>query len=137
MYIYIAFATITPLERIVSRSDIECPGDRIPYNCSILSNSETIHLTWLVKFPGQPPMNITYDISSSLRNIDILNSAISTSLERFESDKYIESTLEVMLRANLPTNQTKIDCTINDLGNDSVLVNVNSTGERMQLVRPV
>ena len=124
----LASVVITPLERITSRNDIECPGDIIPYNCSIQSNSETIHLTWRVTLPGQAPINITYHNSSNLNSVDILNNFIKTSFDQYMNDEYIESTLNLTVVANVPINQTQLECFIEELGNDSVYVSVDISG---------
>lgn len=113
----------------MSRSDIECPEDIVPFNCSIQSNSETLHLIWRVNVPGQVPINITYDNISSLYEVDFFNNIISTSLQAFESDNYIESTLELTLSRSVSTNRTRVGCIIDSLGNDSILVTIDSKGE--------
>ncbi len=125
-----ASVSIISLERIVSRDDIECPGDIIPYNCSILSNSETVHLTWRVTLPaGQIPINITYYSMTALDNSTSLNSYITTSLTGFRSDEFIHSTLEVSLQPGIPTDQIILECSIDDLGNDTIIVRINSSSK--------
>ncbi len=75
------------------------------------------------------PINITYDNTSTLDDVNNLNSFITTSLDQYRNDEYAESTLQLTLQANVPTNQTKLECTIGNIGNDSVFKFVNSSGE--------
>ncbi len=126
-FLFTAIVTIIPLERNVSRDDIECPGDIIPYNCSIESNSETVRLTWRVTLPGQTPFNVTYD--GEFGNRTSLNSYISTSLTGFRSDEFIHSTLEVTVQPDIPTDQIMLECSIGDLGNQITTVLINTSGE--------
>ncbi len=111
----------------MSRDDIECPGDIIPYNCSIQSNSETVHLTWRVILPGQMSFNVTY--YGGFENRTRLNSYISTYLTGFRSDEFIHSTLEVTVRPDIPTDQIMLECSIGDLGNHTSTVFINTSGE--------
>ncbi len=127
-YLCIASVSIFPLQRVTSRNDIECPGDIISYNCSIQSNSETVHLIWRVTLPGRIPINITYDSTSTLNDVDNLKSFISTSLDSLISDEYIESTLWVIVQVDIPANQTELECITGDLGIDSVSIFVNASG---------
>ena len=127
--IIIALVIITELQRITSKENIECPGDSIPYNCSIHSNSETIHLIWRVTLPGQMPFNITYGHYTNLNSVDSLNYFITTTLTQYISDEYIESTLNMTVVADIPINQTQLECFIGDLGNNSVYVSVNISGK--------
>ena len=118
------------MERIVSRDDIECPGDIIPYNCSILSNSESVHLTWNITLPGSL-LNITYYGGLEFDNGSDLNSYISTSLTGFMSDEYIHSTLTIRVDPNIipDTDQIMLNCSIGDLGFDISSVDINTSSK--------
>ena len=116
------------IERIVPRSDIECPGDIIPFNCFVESNSETVHLTWRVTLPTGVTVNITHNSASSINQIHQVNSFISSSLTQFMNDEYIESSLNITIVADVLVNQTKIECLIGSLGNDTVYMLVNKSG---------
>lgn len=120
-----ASVIITPLPRNVSRDDIDCPGDITSYNCSIQSNSETVHLTWRVTLPGGMPLIITYDNTSRRNNIDALNIFISANLGEYERDKYIESTLQLVLQDTI---SVTLECIIQSLGYDTFTATVNSSG---------
>ena len=87
-----------------------------------------MHLVWRVTLPNQSPLNITYDSSSVLYAVNNLNHFIDASLIRFDSDEYVESTLRIILQSNISADQTKLECIVNNLGNDSVSVSVNSSG---------
>ena len=117
------------MPRTPSRSDIECPGDNITYNCSIESNSETVHLIWHVTLPGQKQFNITYyNSSSSPYQVNDLNGFISTTLERYVNDKYIESILQLIVPFGIKINQTLLECSIGHFDNSSASVLVDSSG---------
>ena len=112
----------------MSRNDIECPGDVLPYNCSITSNSENVHLIWRVTLPDQEPVNVTYDHKSRRDESHSLNTFINTTLANFVADEYIESILYMTVVADIPINQTKLECLIGHLGNDTIYVPVNISG---------
>lgn len=112
----------------MSRVDIECPGDTIPYNCSIRSNSETVHLIWRVTIPGQMPMTSTYDGTSTLNNKDSLGASTTTVLTRYTSQAYIESILTFSVLKNVSLNSTTIECSSEGLDNDTQTVFVNTSG---------
>ena len=118
------------IERIVPRSDIECPGDIIPFNCFVESNSETVHLTWRVTLPTGVTVNITHNSASSVNQFHQLNNFISSSLTQFMNDEYIESSLNITVDAGVLINQTKIECLIGHLENVSLYVLVNISGNK-------
>ena len=109
---------------------IDCPGDTIIYNCSILSNSEMVHLTWHVTFPGLIPINITYDSTSSINVIDILDMNTSVVLLRYEADQYIESVITFRLLKNISMNGTiLLECSIAPhLDHNTAAIIVNTSG---------
>ena len=109
------------------RDDIECPGDIVPYNCSIESNSENIHLTWHVSIPGQMPINITYS-SANHGHVTRLNNYITTYVTGLRRDQFIHSTLELTVEPEIPADQIMLECSISDIGNDSadVFINISS-----------
>ena len=136
----IAFIEVTPLERILSRMDIECPGDIIAYNCFVMSNSENVQLTWRVALPEEKPFNVTYDGSSAVNieeRIGIsdnssaennIGMSITTTLNDFMADEYIESTIVFTVLKDLVLNGTELDCTSEVLGTNSIVVLVNISG---------
>ncbi len=54
------------LERNITRPNIDCPGDTLSYNCSVVMNTDRVDLTWIITLPGQIPISITYDDTSVL-----------------------------------------------------------------------
>ena len=111
----------------MSSPGIDCPGDTISYNCSILSNSETLHLTWCVTFPGLVPINMTYDSSSNVSILDYLGMNISTTLTAYNrSSGYIESIITLTVLTDV--NGTELECSISDLDNDIITTLVYSSG---------
>ena len=127
-----AFVTLAALERNVSRLDIECPGDMISYTCSVMSNSEMVQLTWHVTLPGGITANITYDNTSILNTADNIgiNNNIITTLTRYTSDEYIESTIVFTVLADVDLNMTLLECTSEDLNSDFDTIFVETAGAK-------
>ncbi len=116
-------------ERNTARTDIDCPMDTISYNCSILSNSERVHLRWRVTLPGSMPVTITYDNTSILNNMDNLAMGVITTLTTYRRDEYIESLIVFTVVRNIVLNGTMIECSISDLDNDVVTLFINSSSK--------
>lgn len=119
---------LTTLERNVSRPDIECPGDTIPYKCSIQSNSENIFLRWQVSIPGQIPLTITYDSTSMPNSNEALSAHVRSTLTSFVSQSYVESVIEVEVPRGVSFNNTMVECSFSTLTTDMVTVLVDSAG---------
>lgn len=115
----------------MSRHGLECPGDTIPYNCLIQSNSEALHLIWHLTFPDSHALiEIIFNGSStSLAHETRLNGYINASLIGYTEDMYIESSLVITVHPNASMNQLFLQCLIEDLGNDSSNVLINSSSE--------
>lgn len=126
-FISLADVALTPLPLDVSRPDIICPGDRIPYNCSIRSNSENVHLIWRITLPSLISYSITYDRYSDTVYVNNTGGVITTFLTNFTDDTYIASTLELIL-SNFSLNQTRLQCLILGLDSDTVYVDINTSG---------
>lgn len=126
---FLAAVTISPIH---TQDDIDCPGDILPYRCVLQSNSETLHLIWRVTLPGQVPVAIKYDMTSDNNSINNLTGGISTILTQYNmSVEYIESTVMLTVDNNVSkTNQTLLECIIMDLANKSLIVIVNSSGNK-------
>lgn len=127
---FAAFVTVFPLERNVSRLDIDCPGDTIPYHCSILSNSETIQLAWKVTFPEMVPLSISYDGSSVSNNSDMLGMNITAIVSNYIAEEVIESVITLTILRNVSMNGTILECSSEDLDNVTLDVDVDSNGNR-------
>lgn len=128
----IAFVTITELKRNVSRYDIECSGDTIPYACVILSNSENVVLMWFVTIPGETTLNVTYDKTSSRNSINHLGVNITTTLSKFVDEEYIESTLLLTVLDAPSINGTIVECRSTQLDGEITMVYVNKSGNNSQ-----
>ncbi len=125
-----AIVSLNLIEKNAVRSDIDCPGDTRSYNCSILSNSENVHLTWTITLPDSSmPIVITYDRISMLNENNYFDESITTILTGFRSDEYIESVMTVTLLGNFSLNESRIECNIADLSSDSILVRIVSSGK--------
>ena len=112
----------------MNRPEVDCPGDTISYLCTIfVSNSEVVNLMWRVYFPRLMPINITYDSTSKLDNVDYLSMNISSTLTHF-SNESIESVILLTVLRNVSMNGTKLTCSITDFINDTVVVNIDSSG---------
>ena len=109
------------------QGDIQCPGDIIPFNCSILSNSETIQLTWLITFPGMTPLDITYFNATS--DNDDLTQGVFTTVTDFQRDEYIFSTLEYIVQPGIPVVEFNLSCSITSIGLDTIVYNINTSCE--------
>ena len=129
--------------------DIECPGDVIAYNCFVLSNSESVQLTWRVTIPGLESFNITYDTfspinieegvgssnSSSAVNIEErIGMSITTTLNNFMADEFIESTIVFTVLNDVTLNGTGLECISEDLDTDFVVVLVNTSGTQAESI---
>ncbi len=124
-----ATVSLNLLEKNTIRSDIDCPGDTLSYNCSVQSNSENVHLTWTITIPNNMPIDITYDSTSMLNESEYFDESITSILTDIRSDEYIESVLTVTLLSNVSLNKSRIECNIADLGNNSILVLVITSGK--------
>ncbi len=122
----LASVSLNLFERNIMRPDIDCPGDTISYNCSIQSNSETVHLMWSVTLPGSTPLSIIYDNTSVINSMDNLAMGVSTVLTQYRRDEYIESMIILNI---LGCNDSDLLCSIGDLESMSAyLSSVNSSG---------
>ena len=113
--------------RYAAREGIDCPGDTVYYNCSILSNSENVHLYWNVTFPGLMPISIFYDNTSNVNIMDYWSMNISSILLDYRSEEYIESIIVLTVLQNFSMNGTEVICGITDLINESVIVQLDTS----------
>ena len=127
-----ANVTLLPLERTVSRDDIECPGDTIPYMCSVQSNSENIMLMWLVTFPGQAPISVTYTNFSAAETLDILGMNVTTVVIDDERRDFIVSVATITVLPNVSMNGTLVECSGEDLDREVATVYVNTSGMQLK-----
>ncbi len=108
--------------------------DTISYNCSIVSNSERVHLTWTVTLPGSMPVTITYDNTSILNNMDNLAIGVQTMLTTYRRDEFIESLIVFTILRNIVLNETMLQCSISGvdmeggLGSEATSFLVNTSG---------
>ncbi len=117
---------VTPLQRNVSRQDIECPGDTLPYMCSIKSNSESMQLRWLVTFPGQDTIMILYTDGSNLNRVTYLPMNLTARLTQFSSGLNVESAIELTVLQNVSMNGTVLQCSSKvAILNETVYVNTS------------
>ena len=85
------------------------------YQCSIMSNSETVQLTWHVTLPGMTPVNITYDNTSVLTVDTNHGNNITTTLMEFVMDTFIQSSIVFTVLRDVNLNQAVLECTSGDL----------------------
>ena len=116
-------------ERNVSREDIECPGDTISYRCSVQSNSETVQLSWMVTFPGQEAITMSYIDNSYLNSVVLLDVNVSTTLTQYIMDEFIESEIVLTVLQNISMNGTLLECRSEDLASKNLTVFVNTSGK--------
>ncbi len=113
---------------MVSRSDIECPGDIIPYVCSVQSNSENIMLTWLITFPGRDLIRKLYTNFSDAERLHVLDMNVTTVVTNNEKGDFIESVVKITVLPNVSMNGTLVECRSEDLDSEIATVYVNTTG---------
>ena len=129
MYLFIATLDLLLLETNFSRNDINCPGDTILYLCSVMSNSESVQLTWRVTLPGMMPIDITYDNTSVLNTVDTnFGNNITTSLIDFVMDMSVQSTIVFTVLRDVDLNQTMLECASGNLDSDTTSVFVSISG---------
>lgn len=111
-------------------TEIDCPDDTMTYTCGIKSNTEDLHLLWSIAFPDVHTFEMIYDENSPYGSEDILEMNTTTNLVQYDSmDGYIESTLTItVLNVNVSMNGTTVDCSIADLGKESVTITINTSG---------
>lgn len=120
--------TLLPYQRNTVRNDINCPGDTILYNCSVLTNAETVELIWQVTLPNMMPINITFDESSNLFTTYNLDMNISAMVIDYVPDQYIESIITITVLEGLDQNGTELMCRKSDLDREIITVFVNTAG---------
>lgn len=131
----IAMVTLTELPRINSRNDIECPGDILPYMCSVHSNSETIELSWRITFPGLDTIYMFVYTNDSERNVAVYRPMnLTARLTQFEFDQDVQSVLEITVLRNVSMNQTLLECRSEDLASENVTVIVNTSSKPVLVV---
>lgn len=131
----VAQILLGPLPRNVSRPDIECPGDTISYSCSVMSNSEIAELMWSVSIPGEMPLTVLYNGTSAVNSESNLDTRVSTILTRRDTTilteltrlENIESLITFTLRDG-SLNNTKVQCSSEDLNAKNLTVFVNASG---------
>lgn len=128
--------SITADERNNSRADIECPGDTISYNCSIMTNSPDPELIWTVSVPGDVPRTIIYNSSNSamtdrfIMDLGISSTLISMSMTDVLNYvvTYIDANIEFTVQNGVTLRESMLQCGIRDLNDDTILVSVNISG---------
>ena len=109
-FLNVATVDLSLVANIRMSPHIDCPGDTFSYVCSINSNTEMLHLTWTVTYPGVKPVNVTYDVNSPINEQGSLTADVTTSLQEIRQGD-IQSSLVVTVH-NASMNQTLIECSI-------------------------
>ena len=126
--------TLTELPSMRSLLPIECPGDVVSFRCSVHTNSENPQITWQITPPAFAVSEvITYNGSSILGLVDVSPLGIArVTLTQFANistvTTYIESVFEIMLLPDIQLNQTFLQCSTENLSNDSLYVDFNTSG---------
>ena len=124
----IATILLANVTRSFTRTDIDCPGDTVTYECRVQSNSEMVQLMWLVTFPGQKAITMFYINDSYVNITSNLGMNISTTLTQYTVDESIESKITITVLRNVSMNGTLVECRSEDLGRETEILYVNSLG---------
>lgn len=92
-------------------------------------------LKWLVTFPGQAPLSVTYTNFSAAGSVDTLGMNVTTVVTNNDRGGFIESILTLTVLFNVSMNETQIECHSEDLDSETMNVFVNTSGRG--LVSPV
>ena len=119
------------LNSFKSREDLDCPGDRFMYSCSVLFNDEAVNqIMWRITLPGDE-LNITLN-RTVLTDFGIQITAKLTEYEILPPSEasHIESVLTIVLLSNATaTGTVGIECgTDNNLYNDSATLPIDLSG---------
>ena len=120
-----------PLPRVISRLGIECPGDTIPYRCSVQSNSENVQLEWIVTFPGQDAIMISYANDSERNTVEYFPMNISAI--QYRTDERVDS--EIVLTVQRNVTMIMLECRSEGLASQTETVYVNTSGMLISGVR--
>ena len=127
--LFAATVTITALPPIVSRNDINCPGDILRYMCSVRSNSEVVQLNWRIYFPGQDTIYMFIYTNESERNVvEYQPMNITARLTQLENNQNVQSVLELTVLRNVSMNGTLLECRSEELASENVTVYVDAAG---------
>ena len=91
------------------------------------------------------PISFTYDSTSTLYDIHHLDMNISVTLTEldtiataeFVNEELIESIIVITVLKNVSMNGTELECSIADLGSDSAVLFVNTSGMTVTTVKSV
>ena len=115
------------LENSMSRSDIDCPGDTISYNCTVQSSSPSLHLKWIVSFFEGETREVLYNNRSTLNNQTVLD--FNTRISLVSSERgYLESVIVFTVATGVILNGTELECRIDNIDSETDTVSVNKSG---------
>ena len=109
-FCFLAYLELSPSgER---NEDIDCPGDKISYYCSVEIASSDAYIKWVVVLPDNEPVTITHNSSSPGNISDGPNNTISSTRSTFGRNEYLGSMLTIDMLAMDPAalNGTFINC---------------------------
>ncbi len=124
-YFFIASLSL----KLPKRPDIDCPGDTLSYNCSILSNSENSTLVWSLILPGFDNVYSIFGAESTVDEFHSSGPAITFRLTEYVDGEYIESILTFTVGRHFTVNRTSITCEIPDLATENVELMLYSAGK--------
>ncbi len=115
------------LENSMSRSDIDCPGDTISYNCTVQSGSPLLHLKWIVSFFEGETREVLYNNRSTFNNQTVLD--FNTQIYLVSSERgYLESVIVFTVATGVTLNGTELECRIDNIDSERDTVSVNKSG---------
>jgi hypothetical protein len=101
-----------------------CPGDTVMYNCSIMSPS---HLVWVITVPGETPVEIVLDHSTTQNVMINYGKNIIVVLARYTTDDFINAHSAILLILTSPVmNGTTVNCkTDGESAVETVFLNIS------------
>lgn len=125
-----AMITLESLPPVMTRPDIDCPGDKIFYMCTVFSNSEMLELRWMVTFPGQDTF-IMQLFTNDTERVNVLEMNVTARLleyTTFNGFRTLVSTIELTVLQDVLVDGAVLECRSEDLDSENVTVSVNTSG---------
>jgi hypothetical protein len=94
-----------------------------------MSNSYYLGVTWVITFPDETSLSITYDHTSDGNIYTDLGMGVATTLTEHVIGYYAESILKLRVLRDIAMDGTQLSCSSSRLDNAAISVPVNSKSE--------